>query len=181
MAISTSRRTFLRLLGVSGALSATAACVGPAPENTPAPAAPADARPTETRSADATPTAEAKPAETRPAATAAATRPADARPTAEAKPADARPTESKPVDKPTAAPAPAKTATTGPAVTVELLHTWEGDHGGARAMAALAKRYEALKPNVKIKQTVVAGAEYERKQIAAFASGVVPDMTLTTA
>jgi multiple sugar transport system substrate-binding protein len=76
-----------------------------------------------------------------------------------------------------AAQAPAKAGQT----VVEFLHTWEGDHGGARAMVALAKRYEELKPNIKINQTIVAGAEYERKQLAAFASGVVPDMTLTTA
>src|SRR2546422_824127 len=76
-----------------------------------------------------------------------------------------------------AAQAPAKAGQT----VVEFLHTWEGDHGGARAMVALAKRYEELKPNVKINQTIVAGAEYERKQLAAFASGVVPDMTLTDA
>jgi multiple sugar transport system substrate-binding protein len=73
--------------------------------------------------------------------------------------------------------APAKAGQT----VVEFLHTWEGDHGGARAMVALAKRYEELKPNIKINQTIVAGAEYERKQLAAFASGVVPDMTLTDA
>src|SRR5689334_18909 len=50
-----------------------------------------------------------------------------------------------------AAQAPAKAGQT----TVEFLHTWEGDHGGARAMVALAKRYEELKPNVKINQTIV--------------------------
>jgi multiple sugar transport system substrate-binding protein len=80
-----------------------------------------------------------------------------------------------------AAPAPAKPATGGaPQTTIEFLHPWEGDHGGARAMVALAKRYEEIKP-VKINQTIVAGAEYNRKQLAAFASGVVPDMTLTDA
>jgi multiple sugar transport system substrate-binding protein len=76
-----------------------------------------------------------------------------------------------------AAQAPAKAGQT----VVEFLHNWEGDHGGARAMVALAKRYEELKPNIKISQTIVAGAEYERKQLAAFASGVVPDLTLNTA
>jgi multiple sugar transport system substrate-binding protein len=127
MAITGSRRTFLRLLGASGALAAITACGGAAaPTGTPAPAAKAEA----------------------PSST---------------------------------SPAPAKPATSGQAITIEFLHPWEGNHGGARAMVALAKRYEELKPTVKINQSIVTGAEYERKQLAAFASGVVPDMTLTTA
>ncbi|HEV8634400.1 MAG TPA: extracellular solute-binding protein [Chloroflexota bacterium] len=138
MSISPSRRTFLRLLGVSGALSVVAACGAPAPANTPEPPAKTDAKPAE-------------------------------------------PAKPGPADKPSTAPAPAKPAATGQPITVEFLHPWEGNHGGARAMIALAKRYEELKSNVKINQTIVTGAEYERKQLAAFASGVVPDMTLTTA
>jgi hypothetical protein len=51
LSTSASRRTFLRLLGVSGALAIVAACGGAAPADTPAPAAkteakPADAKPT---------------------------------------------------------------------------------------------------------------------------------------
>jgi multiple sugar transport system substrate-binding protein len=127
MAITGSRRTFLRLLGASGALTAMAACGGAAaPTGTPAPAAKSEAQSS-------------------------------------------------------TAPVPAKPAASGQAITIEFLHPWEGNHGGARAMVALAKRYEELKPNVKVNQSIVTGAEYERKQLAAFASGVVPDMTLTTA
>ncbi len=48
-------------------------------------------------------------------------------------------------------------------------------------MVALAKRYAEIKPNITINESIVPGAEYDRKQLAAFASGVVPDMTLTTA
>ena len=38
-------------------------------------------------------------------------------------------------------------------------------------MVALAKRYGELKPNITINQTIVPGTEYEKKQLAAFASG----------
>src|SRR5262245_16032201 len=151
LSIRASRRSFLRLIGLSGTLAVVAACGGSAPADTPAPAK-SDAKPAEPSKA-----AEAKPAEA------------------------AKATEAKPADKPSTAPAPAKAATTGQALTIEFLHPWEGNHGGARAMVSLAKRYEELKPNVKIEQTIVAGAEYQRKQLAAFASGVVPDMTLTDA
>src|SRR5438045_8257065 len=64
--------------------------------------------------------------------------------------------------------------------TVDVLQPWSGDNGGARAMAALAKRYFELRPDVTVKNTAV-GAEYEGKQIAAFASGRVPDVTLVFA
>jgi multiple sugar transport system substrate-binding protein len=64
--------------------------------------------------------------------------------------------------------------------TVEVLQPWSGDNGGARAMAALVKRYFELRPDVTVKNTAV-GAEYEGKQIAAFASGRVPDVTLVFA
>lgn len=96
--------------------------------------------------------------------------PAAAPTTASAKPAEA----AKPVEA-------AKPAAGGQQITIEFLHPWEGNHGGARAMVATAKRYEEIKPNIKISQIIVTGAEYDRKQLAAFASGVVPDMTLTTA
>jgi multiple sugar transport system substrate-binding protein len=184
MPISTSRRTFLRLLGATGALAATAACGGAAPESTPAAATATASRPTES-----VPTAAAKAAESN----TATPQPAGAAPTAAPTPTAAMPAATSPANTPTAAPVtpaptaaaaaptPARSATAAPAVTVELLHPWQGDHGGARAMAALAKRYETLRPNVKIQQTIVTGAEYERKQVAAFASGTVPDLTLTTA
>src|SRR5579884_722531 len=74
-------------------------------------------------------------------------------------------------------PAPALAA----AASIELLHPWNGDSGGARAMSALVKRFRELRPDVDVRQTVVAGADFELKQIAAFASGRVPDATLVFA
>ena len=81
-----------------------------------------------------------------------------------------------------AAPAVAQPAAGAAKITIEFLHPWTPDQGGGgRAMVALAKRYAEIKPNVTINESIVPGAEYDRKQLAAFASGVVPDMTLTTA
>lgn len=67
------------------------------------------------------------------------------------------------------------------AASIELLHPWNGDSGGARAMAALARRYKELRPDVDVRQAVVPGSDLELKQIAAFASGRVPDAMLVFA
>jgi multiple sugar transport system substrate-binding protein len=69
----------------------------------------------------------------------------------------------------------------GARVSFEVLHPWSGDNGGARSMAALARRYRELRPDVEVRQTVAPGGDYERRQVAAFASGRVPDLTLTFA
>src|SRR5205823_3200617 len=66
-------------------------------------------------------------------------------------------------------------------VAIDLLHPWNGDNGGARAMNELARRYRVLRPDVDVRQQVVAGEDYERKQVAGFAAGKVPDLTLTFA
>ena len=77
-------------------------------------------------------------------------------------------------------PTTAATAVPAPRVTIELVHPWVGDHGGTRSMAATAKRYQEIMPLVTVKQTVNSG-DYEQNQMASFAAGTVPDVTLVFA
>jgi multiple sugar transport system substrate-binding protein len=169
------------LLAVAAGLAAriVAACGGAAPsppmgrpESPPTPTGAASATEAPPRGPTATPTGE--PIATTPAPTAEPTRPA----------ATAAPS---PPPAPTATTEPTRPAPTAAAplsaqpATIEYLHPWEGDHGGARAAAATARRYRELRPEVTLRQTVVTGANYERAQVAAFASGRVPDLTLVFA
>ena len=154
MKASSSRRSFLKIALIGGGAAVLAACGSAAP--TEAPKAAGSSAP----AGGAAPAANAAPT---------ATSPADAA-----------------VAKATAAvaatPAAAAANPGAPKITIEFLHQWTPDQGGGgRAMVALAKRYGEIKPNVTINQTIVPGTEYEKKQLAAFASGAVPDMTLTDA
>jgi ABC-type glycerol-3-phosphate transport system substrate-binding protein len=159
-----SRRDLLGRAALAAPLLATCAPAAP----TPSPTSPATPLPPSPTAAPTTPPA--PPATPTPA-------PPTAQPTAQ-------PTATPP-PLPTAPPAPptatvpptAVPPTPAPPASFTYLHPWQGDHGGARAIAGSLRRYRELHPNVTVHESV-APSDLERRQVAAFAAGAVPDVML---
>lgn len=77
--------------------------------------------------------------------------------------------------------APTQPASAQGKTTIDVVHPWSGDNGGARSMDALAQRFREARPDVDIRHIVAPGGDYERTQVAAFAAGNVPDVSLVFA